>query len=451
VEQDIVGAHNGCIDNYGYMLMALHFLVKQKVAPNLQMLGRAFGADHYFVHAQERGSGIDQCETSFYEDVERLPQSSCTDNACELFRRFVTYYSAFDWEKDSACLRLCTANGRETPKCDLFQREGKSHDWFIEDPFDLKHNLAGNSTEIGRKHILTAFRTASQCGVIKGAMIGEEEPEYVIHIGSTRDRRSMDRKIHEPINGVTMSRPLIGVNTPAVVDWNQMWNWDTGSAWAGHSGHEWGHDNNAYKKETNESFKKTTTEEWGKGINRRWGEKENREKNENRTWNKCGDEKRSYRTTNTNRWNSRCWSPHEQHWTVEEKGWNGHGTLKAHAQENILPKPERSGSRTGEEAEWKQKENQEIMETGTWNKHGNEKRSYAANTNRWESNSNSNSNSNWTANWTHSSKVFPSNRTSNWTSIAKGWENRKEEDEKEEVKWNRWDWWKSKRREGLWC
>jgi len=75
----------------------------------------------------------------------------------ELLLGFFQFYTCqFDWHAHAVCMRL---NRSEVaiPKYSLLGASSEEQ-WVVEDPFDLKHNLAGKCTRAGRQRILDEMR-----------------------------------------------------------------------------------------------------------------------------------------------------------------------------------------------------------------------------------------------------------------------------------------------------
>merc|ERR1719230_1463539 len=92
--------------------------------------------------------GVEDCwDTKFKFDVESLPSSPWQNKMStgELLIGFFHFYcNFFNWQSHAVCIRL----NRPRVAVDKFSLALPAvlDDWYIEDPFDLKHNLAGNCT-----------------------------------------------------------------------------------------------------------------------------------------------------------------------------------------------------------------------------------------------------------------------------------------------------------------
>lgn len=157
-KHELVGTADGCLNSYAYMLLVIFFLqsISPPVAPNLQSLSTDSRpiVDHKW--------GCEDCwETKFLEDVSLVPASQNTMDVSELLVRFFHFYSCvFDWERHAICMRL-NAPGVVVDKFSLATPTNEEQ-WYLEDPFDLKHNLAGKCTRAGKKRILEEMRGALQ-------------------------------------------------------------------------------------------------------------------------------------------------------------------------------------------------------------------------------------------------------------------------------------------------
>jgi hypothetical protein len=145
---ELVGTTDGLINSYAYVLLVLHYLLYTNVVPNLQAL-----ATDTVKIADNKWGNEDHWETNFFEDVGSLPPSASTKSVGELVIGFFAYYTqTFDFRKNAVCMRQCQPN----LQIDKFALTTPTNDdqWYIEDPFDLKHNLAGKCSRNGRKRII---------------------------------------------------------------------------------------------------------------------------------------------------------------------------------------------------------------------------------------------------------------------------------------------------------
>lgn len=150
-KHELVGTADGCLNSYAYMLLVLHYLQQMSppVVPNLQTMN----AEPVPI-ADHKWGGEDVWETGFFEDVKSLPPSEDTQSVGELLVGFFHYYTkVFDWKKHAVCMRR-TKPGIVTEKYTLTTLSTNDEQWCVEDPFDLKHNLAGKCSRNGRKRIM---------------------------------------------------------------------------------------------------------------------------------------------------------------------------------------------------------------------------------------------------------------------------------------------------------
>lgn len=155
-KHELVGTADGCLNSYAYMLLALHYLqqLTPPVVPNLQML-----ATEPVPMTDRKWGGDDVWETQFLDDTSSLPPSENTLELGELLIGFFRYYTQeFDWRKDAVCMRR-SQPGKSIDKFNL-TTPTNDEQWYVEDPFDLKHNLAGKCSRIGRKRILDEMKSS---------------------------------------------------------------------------------------------------------------------------------------------------------------------------------------------------------------------------------------------------------------------------------------------------
>jgi len=166
---DLVGTADGNLNSYAYMLLTIHFLqsLTPPVVPNLQEL-----ASIPHPVADNKWGCDDRWETKFLEDTSSIPPSKNTMSTGELLIRFFQFYSCqFDWQAHAVCMRL---NYPEVaiPKCSLPASCGQEQ-WMVEDPFDLKHNLAGKCTRASRWRILEVMSASMKLLMRTGSCVFE--------------------------------------------------------------------------------------------------------------------------------------------------------------------------------------------------------------------------------------------------------------------------------------
>lgn len=157
---ELVGTADGCLNSYAYMLLVIHYMqsLQPPVVPNLQVLAKDGGESVPVV--DNKWGTQDRWETKFMEDFGSLPPSWNKQGVGELLIGFFSFYSyVFDWRQHAVCMRL----NRPGIAIDKFSLATATHaeQWYIEDPFDLKHNLAARCTEAGRRRILVEMQKAS--------------------------------------------------------------------------------------------------------------------------------------------------------------------------------------------------------------------------------------------------------------------------------------------------
>ena len=117
-----------------------------QVVPNLQIL-----RNEPVTIADNKWGCEDFWDTGFVEDLASLPRTENTSTLGELLVGFFDYFCHFDWRTNAVCIRLnrpyITVDKHDlmTPVAD--------EQWYVEDPFDLKHNLGGKCTRPGRRRI----------------------------------------------------------------------------------------------------------------------------------------------------------------------------------------------------------------------------------------------------------------------------------------------------------
>ncbi|CAE7197934.1 Tut4 [Symbiodinium natans] len=149
-KHELVGVADGCINSYAYMLLVVFFLqsVQPPVVPNLQ----AMDCESVPVSDRKWG-GEDIWETKFFFDVENLPKSQNQMSIGELLVGFFRFYTReFNWRQHAVCMRL-QKPGQFVDKYSL-PLQTNEEQWYLEDPFDLKHNLAGKCSRAGKKRFV---------------------------------------------------------------------------------------------------------------------------------------------------------------------------------------------------------------------------------------------------------------------------------------------------------
>jgi len=165
---EIVGTADGCLNSYAYMLLVLYYLqvgTNPPLAVNLQNLGTK---ENPVVDYKWGAEGGDVWDTQFLSDISQLPPTRNKQPLEELAKGFFEFYlNLFDWKKDACSMRI---GERHVPKESLLcfaQNANCDNDqWCVEDPFDLKHNLAGKCTAMGKKRIMDEFAIAYRSATV---------------------------------------------------------------------------------------------------------------------------------------------------------------------------------------------------------------------------------------------------------------------------------------------
>lgn len=157
-KHELVGTADGCLNSYAYMLLVVFFLqsISPPVVPNLQLI-----ETESFLVPDRKWGGEDYWETKFKMNVEDLPPSQNKMTTGELLINFFQFYTRdFDWRRHAVCMRK-QESGSNVDKNSLVL-PANDDQWYVEDPFDLKHNLAGKCTRAGKKRILEEMSNAAR-------------------------------------------------------------------------------------------------------------------------------------------------------------------------------------------------------------------------------------------------------------------------------------------------
>lgn len=152
---ELVGTADGYLNSYAYMLLTIFYLqsIQPPVVPNLQSLGEGKCP----VRDSKWGCE-DVWDTKFDENWSALPKSENTQSVGELLTGFFHFYVyEFQFRKQAVSIRL--NNGETVNKFSLATPTSEEQ-WYVEDPFDLKHNLAGKCSRAGRKSIMNEMMEA---------------------------------------------------------------------------------------------------------------------------------------------------------------------------------------------------------------------------------------------------------------------------------------------------
>lgn len=159
---ELVGSSDGHLNSYAYTLMVIYYLMKTDppVVPNLQDLASGKGTDPVIVK-DHRWGYVAECDCRFWEDIHLLPPSKNTSTVDTLFIGVLRFYAGFDWLNKAVSIRLGLTDHANTSKMHLYTAVLKDQ-WYIEDPFDLRLNLASQCTREGRQRILDHMRRTLQ-------------------------------------------------------------------------------------------------------------------------------------------------------------------------------------------------------------------------------------------------------------------------------------------------
>lgn len=177
----INSSYSGTLSSYGYVLMALHYLVnvaRPPVLPNLQHPWRPH--DRYTPHSADRAE-VEGWAVDFWRREDEIKQAAHRgtltrndDTVGKLLAGFFQYYSSqggqpsFHWMGQVLSLRsfggILTKEEKGWVKAVTEQGAGKQvqHRYLfaIEDPFELTHNVARTVTHNGIVAIRDEFRRA---------------------------------------------------------------------------------------------------------------------------------------------------------------------------------------------------------------------------------------------------------------------------------------------------
>lgn len=193
----INSGYSGTLSSYGYVLMALHFLVNvasPAVVPNLQLAVThtrpdGVGGRRIFVEPNllDPTQILEGCDIRFWRNEEQIRDraskgflSHNNDSLGKLLRNFFTYFASqsgsaprggFHWMQDVVSLRspggvLSKAQKGWTGARTTENSDGKEvrHRYLLalEDPFELDHNVARTVTHHGIVAIRDEFRRVAR-------------------------------------------------------------------------------------------------------------------------------------------------------------------------------------------------------------------------------------------------------------------------------------------------
>jgi len=200
---ELLNSSDGHMNSYAWTLLTIFFLMNTNppVIPNLQDL-----ADKELIIKDSRWGVVADCYCQFWEHTHVIPRSRNRENIWSLIYGFFTFYTTFDWDAHAICIRYALTekansttkisenmpgpvNAKYVPKSALFCAD---EPWVVEDPFDIRHNLAANSTPFGRqrmmarmRHILAVFDEAHRNKLAAGQ--GGSTPEKIFSITCPAD------------------------------------------------------------------------------------------------------------------------------------------------------------------------------------------------------------------------------------------------------------------------
>lgn len=168
---ELVGSSDGHLNSYGFTLMTIFYLMNTPghppIVPNLQYLAEE--DESVFIDDTRWGTG-DKWDTKFWEEVDLIPQSKNNQTVEELLIGMFQFYTKhFNWEMHAVSIRLNRTPDANWPmdpsgypsKFGLYTGV-TGEQWYVEDPFDLKHNLAAQCTKAGRDRIMNHMKETLQ-------------------------------------------------------------------------------------------------------------------------------------------------------------------------------------------------------------------------------------------------------------------------------------------------
>jgi len=162
---ELVGSSDGHLNSYAYTLLTLFYLMKRRppVIPNLQDLGKHQDLCESVIIRDRRWGREIPWDCRFWEDISLIPQSLNNESVDTLLTGFFEYYSngAFDWGQHAVTVRLAMTQAGPFSKMNLYSSV-QPDQWYIEDPFDQRHNLASQCSSEGRQRIMGCMKSALQ-------------------------------------------------------------------------------------------------------------------------------------------------------------------------------------------------------------------------------------------------------------------------------------------------
>lgn len=162
---ELVGSSDGHLNSYAYTLLTLFYLMKRSppVIPNLQDLAIQLQCDKVIINDRRWGHDI-AWDCRFWDEIHLLPRSQNSESVEQLLRGFFDYYAngAFDWRNHAVSVRMAMTTTGPVKDIDKFHLYShvQQDQWYIEDPFDQRHNLASQCSKQGRTRILEKMKEA---------------------------------------------------------------------------------------------------------------------------------------------------------------------------------------------------------------------------------------------------------------------------------------------------
>jgi len=179
------------------------------VLPNLQDLATQ-GFPSVFVRDKRWGRDI-PWDCKFWDVTELIPKSDNEESAVTLLLGFFRYYTTqFRWSKDAVSIRLALTPGSSIPKFDLYCSLPNDDQWYIEDPFDLRHNLGSQCTREGRQRILEKMgETLAKLSVHREAGDSAVRKVFEEYCARTPSRFLIKCRVHvEKVTGAAFAEAL---------------------------------------------------------------------------------------------------------------------------------------------------------------------------------------------------------------------------------------------------
>lgn len=162
---ELISSSDGHLNSYSYSLLVVFFLMQTSppIVPNLQALAEG-DANAPLVH--DKRWGTEQTwECGYWELIDLVPRTWNTQSLEELLVEFFEFYIGFDWGRNAVSIRLALKCGvdsegrRQLPdKFSGLRLRVAREVWYVEDPFDLGHNLAAKCSSAGRRRICDCLR-----------------------------------------------------------------------------------------------------------------------------------------------------------------------------------------------------------------------------------------------------------------------------------------------------